>query len=27
VEGQATIQLRKYSPYRVAGLYGDPVLL
>jgi hypothetical protein len=27
VEGQAMIQLRKYAPYRVAGLYGDRPLL
>ena len=27
VEGQASIQLRKYAPYRVTGLYGDPPLL
>jgi hypothetical protein len=27
VEGQASIQLRKYLPYRVTGLYGDPPLI
>ena len=27
VEGQASVQLRKYAPYRVTGLYGNPALI